>query len=163
MCVLLEDFDTKVIKLPPFPVTATRINALQLSVERVEYKAEWSAVQGQFNITSTGGSVHLLECPPSTSKPGGQSSVRWIVSMREISKVIVNNQVKVDMEFTMNTGEVERESYILADGLFWYHVPGGGWWSMAPDFNGDWVQGGTPSAIYSAPPSSDGGGNQNQN
>jgi hypothetical protein len=166
MCVVLEALDEKIVKLPPFPVTATRINDLELQIQRIEYQLQWVAAEGRFEITETGGDVQIV---PATAKRPAQNTnpppEDYATSFRVVSTAIVNGYAYVTVHFLRPDGTMAfTGTYIYIGGEYWARDPNGVWTATTDFTEGSFRPGILPPAPLNPPPrGEEGGGNQEQN
>lgn len=159
MCVILEDGGNaeKIVQLPPFIVTASRINTIELQMVMRIMTMHWDASIGTFRVESTADSVRIVE--KDHIEPEPQRQEPGIISVEEVGYTIVDGRVIITFRFNYSNGAHESRSYILTNNRIWNHHQGQ-WWSGATDFTGSWnpEPNGLPAATLTPPPSNGGGG-----
>lgn len=155
----------KTIVLPPFPVTARRVDDFEIEFVRQSLRLEWNPAAQLFDVITEEVS-EPIRIPKESVKPLVSPELYVPLSgYRVVGWSIVAGRMLMHVAFTDSAGNDSLyQSYIYTGGEFWAFNPGNGQWAASPSFFPDTVthHGALPPPDIT-PPSGGGPGAQNQN
>lgn len=164
MCVIHEDGGNaeKVVQLPPFVVTASRINTLELQMVMRVMTMNWNAAIGGFVVGSTADSVRIVSRPNVQHEPNSEEPAQ-VTHITEVGQTTVGGRVVITLQFHYSDNTTRTASYILTANRLWNHYQGQ-WWSAPTDYSENWTPepNGLPAPVLTPPDSGGGGGGSNE-
>jgi len=174
MCVYLEDYDTKIVKLPAFPVTATRLPTEEprWTITRTAYMLTWNVATETFDVSSYEQSEPTTVSQPPSVKPHEGAPPQGYAGFRVVGDdegptrkiAIVDSRTYVTVDFFNDDGSLATsQNYFYVNGEYWYQDSNGIWYST-PNFTYGSFTAHTspPPSNATPPPHREGGNDQNQ-
>jgi hypothetical protein len=155
----------KVIILPPFPVTASRVHDDEIEFLRQTLRLEWNPAAQSFDVVTEEVS-EPLRIPKESVRPIVTPELYVPLSgYRIVGWSIVAERMLMHVAFTDSAGnDSVYQSYIYTGGQYWAFNPVNGTWAASPSFfPGTVTQHETLPPPDITPPAGGGPGNQNQN